>query len=125
MYSGDYSFAELIGRSSHDPELRRTQSGIAVTSYTLALERDSKSQSDKRETDFIDIVAEHSKIREQVLFEERMAVVKGYLQIRSWIDTEGNRRRSARLWPIAFTLVIPRGRAEQCSGGEVTQRKRV
>lgn len=47
----------LMGRLTRDPELRRTQSGTAVTSFSLAVERDYKSQSGEKETDFIDVVA--------------------------------------------------------------------
>ena len=47
----------LMGRLTRDPELRRTQSGTAVTSFTIACDRDFKAQSGEKETDFIDIVA--------------------------------------------------------------------
>ena len=47
----------LMGRLTRDPELRRTQSGTAVTSFSWAVDRDFKSQSGEKETDFIDIVA--------------------------------------------------------------------
>ena len=47
----------IMGRLTRDPELRRTQSGTAVTSFTLAVDRDFKSQSGEKETDFIDVVA--------------------------------------------------------------------
>lgn len=47
----------LMGRLTHDPELRRTQNGTAVTGFSLAVERDFKDEDGKRATDFIDIVA--------------------------------------------------------------------
>ena len=47
----------LMGRLTRDPELRRTQSGTAVASFTLAVDRDYKAQDGERSTDFIDIVA--------------------------------------------------------------------
>ena len=47
----------LMGRLTRDPELRRTGSGTAVTSFSLAVDRDFKSQDGEKETDFIDIVA--------------------------------------------------------------------
>ena len=47
----------IMGRLTRDPELRRTQSGTAVTSFSLAVDRDYKSQSGEKETDFIDVVA--------------------------------------------------------------------
>ena len=47
----------IMGRLTRDPELRRTQSGTPVTSFSLAVDRDFKSQSGEKETDFIDVVA--------------------------------------------------------------------
>ena len=48
----------LMGRLTRDPELRRTQSGVAVASFSLAVDRDFQSRdSGEKQTDFIDIVA--------------------------------------------------------------------
>ena len=47
----------LMGRLTRDPELRRTGSGTAVSSFSIAVDRDFKGQSGEKETDFIDIVA--------------------------------------------------------------------
>ena len=47
----------LMGRLTRDPELRRTQSGTAVVSFSIACDRDYAAQGAERETDFIDIVA--------------------------------------------------------------------
>ena len=47
----------IMGRLTRDPELRRTQSGTAVCSFSVAVDRDFKSQSGEKETDFIDVVA--------------------------------------------------------------------
>lgn len=86
----------LMGRLTKKPELRRTQSGVAVTSFSLAVERDYKSQSGERETDFIDVVAWRStaEFAAKYLDKGRMAAVTGSLQGRSWQDKEGNKRRS-------------------------------
>lgn len=56
----------LMGRLTRDPELRHTGSGLAVASFSLAVDRDFKSQSGEKETDFVDIVAFHGGLREQV-----------------------------------------------------------
>ena len=49
---------DVMGRLTRDPEMRRTGSGLAVTSFTLAVERDySGKDGGERETDFIDCVA--------------------------------------------------------------------
>lgn len=84
----------LMGRLTRDPELRRTQSGVAVTSFTLAVERDYKEQSGERLTDFIDVVAwRHTAEFACKYFRKgSMTAVTGRLQKRSWIDNDGNTR---------------------------------
>ena len=86
----------LMGRLTRDPELRRTQSGTAVASFTLAVERDFKTRDGQRETDFIDIVAWRSTAEfvSKYFTKGRMAVVDGRLQVRDWTDRDGNKRRS-------------------------------
>ena len=87
----------LMGRLTRDPELRRTGSGTAVTSFSLAVDRDFKSQSGEKETDFIDIVAwrNTAEFVSKYFTKGRMAVVEGRLQIRSYTDKDGNNRRAA------------------------------
>ena len=89
----------LMGRLVRDPELRRTGSGTAVASLTLAVDRDYKSQSGEKETDFIDIVAWRSTAEFVCKYftKGRMAVVEGRLQIRDWTDRDGGKRRSAEV----------------------------
>lgn len=89
----------IMGRLTRDPELRRTQSGTAVTSFSLAVDRDYKSQSGEKETDFIDVVAWRSTAEfvSKYFTKGRMAVVEGRLQIRDWQDRDGNKRRSAEV----------------------------
>ena len=75
----------LMGRLTRDPELRRTQSGTAVASFTLAVDRDYAAQGAERETDFIDIVAWRgtAEFAQKFFSKGRMAVVTGRLQIRN------------------------------------------
>ena len=89
----------LMGRLTRDPELRRTGSGIAVASFTLAEDRDYAAQGAERETDFVDIVAWRSTAEfvSKYFTKGRMAVVSGRLQIRNWQDKDGNKRRSAEV----------------------------
>ena len=89
----------LMGRLTRDPELRRTSSGTAVTSFSLAVDRDFKSQSGEKETDFIDIVAwrNTAEFVSKYFTKGRMAVVEGRLQIRDWTDKDGGKRRSAEV----------------------------
>ena len=89
----------IIGRLARDPELRRTQSGISVTSFTIACEQDYKDANGDKTTDFIDIVAwrNTAEFISKYLSKGRMAVIDGRLQLRDWTDREGNRRRSAEI----------------------------
>jgi len=90
----------LMGRLTRDPELRRTGSGVAVASFTLAVDRDFGSRdSGEKETDFIDIVAwrNTAEFVSKYFTKGRMAVVSGRLQIRNWNEKDGNKRRSAEV----------------------------
>ena len=90
----------IMGRLTRDPELRRTGSGIAVASFTLAVDRDfSSKDSGEKETDFIDCVAlrQTGEFVSKYFSKGRMAVVSGRLQIRNWEDNDGNKRRTAEV----------------------------
>lgn len=90
----------LMGRLTRDPELRRTGSGIAVASFSLAVDRDFGSKENgEKETDFIDIVAwrNTAEFVSKYFTKGRMAVVSGRLQIRNWNDKDGNKRRTAEV----------------------------
>ena len=89
----------IMGRFTKDPELRRTGSGTAVTSFSLACDRDFKSQSGDKETDFIEVVAwkNTAEFVSKYFSKGRMAVVEGRLQIRDWTDKAGGKRRSAEV----------------------------
>ena len=89
----------IMGRLTRDPELRRTGSGTAVTSFSLACDRDFKSQSGDKETDFIEVVAwkNTAEFVSKYFSKGRMAVVDGRLQIRDWTDKAGNKRTTAEV----------------------------
>ena len=90
----------IMGRLTRDPELRRTGSGIAVASFTLAVDRDFGGRDGgEKETDFIDCVAwrQTGEFVSKYFTKGRMAVVSGRLQIRSWTDKDGNKRRTAEI----------------------------
>ena len=89
----------IMGRLTRDPELRYTQSQIPVASFTLAVDRDYKSDGGDRETDFIDCVAWRGtgEFVSKWFTKGQMAVVSGRLQIRPWEDRDGNKRRSAEI----------------------------
>ncbi len=90
----------IMGRLTRDPELRRTGSGVAVASFTVAVDRDfSGRDGGERETDFIDCVAwrNSGEFVSKYFTKGSMIVVSGRLQIRSWTDKEGNKRRTAEV----------------------------
>ena len=90
----------IMGRLTRDPELRRTGTGVAVTSFSLAVDRDfGNRESGERETDFIDCVAwrQTGEFVSKYFAKGRMAVVSGRLQIRNWTDKDGNKRRTAQV----------------------------
>ena len=89
----------IMGRLTRDPELRRTGSGVAVASFTVAVDRDMAPQGQEKETDFIDCVAwrQTGEFVSKYFTKGRMIVVSGRLQIRSWTDKDGNNRRTAEV----------------------------
>ena len=90
----------IMGRLTRDPELRRTGSGIAVASFTVAVDRDfADKQSGEKETDFIACVAwrQTGEFVSKYFTKGRMIVVDGRLQIRGWTDKDGNKRRTAEV----------------------------
>ena len=90
----------LMGRLTRDPELRHTQTGTAVASFSLAVERDFKDKATgEKVTDFIDVVAwrQTAEFVSRYFTKGRMAVAEGRLQLRDWTDKEGNKRRSAEV----------------------------
>lgn len=94
-----YNHIGIMGRLTRDPELRRTQSGKAVCTITLAVDRDRQSKDGEKQTDFIDVVAwgKLSEFVTKYLAKGRMVTVEGRLQSRKWVDDSGNKRTS---WEI-------------------------
>lgn len=90
----------LMGRLVRDPELRRTQSGVPVASFRIAVDRDfGNRETGEREADFIDVVAwrQTGEFVSKYFAKGRMAVVSGRLQMRNWTDNQGNKRTSAEV----------------------------
>ena len=111
----------LMGRMTRDPELRRTGSGVAVTSFTLAVDRDFKDSSGEKGTDFIEVVAWRSTAEFVTKYfgKGRMAVVSGRLEIRDWTDKEGNKRRSAEI--VADNVYFGDSKKEESQGQTQSQ----
>ena len=108
----------LMGRLTRDPELRRTQTGTPVASFSLAVDRDFKDKATgERSTDFIDVVAwrQTAEFVSRYFTKGRMAVVEGRLQIRDWTDKEGGKRRSAEV--IADQVYFGDSKRDSDGGG--------
>lgn len=88
----------IMGRLTKNPELRRTQSGTAVTSFSIACERDYK-QGDQKATDFLEVVAWRNTAEyvSKYFAKGRMAIIEGRLQVREWQDKDGNNRRTTEI----------------------------
>lgn len=90
----------IMGRLTRDPELRRTGSGLAVASFTVAVDRDwPNKETGEKETDFIDCVAwrQTGEFVSKYFMKGSMIVVSGRLQIRTWTDKDGNKRKTAEI----------------------------
>lgn len=108
----------IMGRLTKDPELRRTGSGKAVASFTLAVDRDfTDAQTGKKETDSIDCVAwqQTGEFVSKYFSKGRMAVVSGRLQIRGWTDKDGNKRRTAEV--VADNVYFGDSKRDSDNGG--------
>lgn len=90
----------IMGRITRDLELRRTQDGTAVTSFTVAVDDDFKNKATgEKKTYFLDVVAwrQDAEFVCQYLGKGRMVVVEGKLTVRDWTDKDGNKRRNAEI----------------------------
>ena len=90
----------IMGRITRDLELRRTQDGTAVTSFTVAVDDDFKSKATgEKKTYFLDVVAwrQAAEFVCQHLGKGRMVVVEGKLTVRDWTDKDGNKRHNAEI----------------------------
>ena len=111
----------IMGRLVRDPELRTTQSGTPVTSFTLAVDRDFKSRdSGEKSTDFIDVLAcrQTEEFVCKYFAKGRMAVAEGRLQIREWKDRDGNNRRTAEV--VADNVYFADSKRDAESAGSYT-----
>ncbi|MBE6902887.1 MAG: single-stranded DNA-binding protein [Ruminococcaceae bacterium] len=103
----------LMGRLTRDPEVRHTQSGFPVASFTLAVERDFAQKGAERQTDFIDIVAwrHTAEFVSKYFTKGQLVAVSGRLQIRDWTDNNGAKRRTAEV--VADNVYFAEGRRDR------------
>ena len=109
----------LMGRLTHDVELRRTAAGVFVASFSLAVDRDiANKQTGERDTDFIDIVAWRgtAEFAARHFHKGSMMAVSGRLQLRDWTDKDGIKRRSAEV--VADNIYFGESRNSAQATGE-------
>lgn len=87
------------GRLTKEPEMRRTPSGIAVTTFTIAVDEDRRSDSGEKEAQFIECVAWRATAEfvANSMHKGSLVMVVGRLQFRSWTDRDGNKRKTAEI----------------------------
>ena len=109
----------IMGRLTRDPEMRTTQSGVAVASFTLAVDRDFGGRDGgEKQTDFIDCTAwrHTAEFVSKYFSKGRMAVVSGRLQIDNYTDNDGNKRRSAKV--IADNIYFGDSKKDGATSGQ-------
>ncbi len=112
----------VMGRLTRDPELRHTQTGTAVASFSLACDRDFKDKTTgEKATDFIDVVAwrQTAEFVSRYFAKGRMAVVEGRLQLRDYTDRDGNKRRAAEV--VAENVYFGDSKRDGDAGGYAPQ----
>ncbi|RJX20150.1 MAG: single-stranded DNA-binding protein [Desulforudis sp.] len=108
----------LIGRLVRDPEMNYTAQGTPVTRFTIAVDRGFADTSGKKQTDFVDVVVwrDQAESVAKYLAKGRLVTVQGRLQIRSYDDSQGVRRKAAEI--VAQRVVfMPDGKKNDAPGG--------
>ena len=109
----------IMGRLTRDPEMRTTQSGVAVASFTLAVDRDFGGRDGgEKQTDFIDCTAwrHTAEFVSKYFSKGRMAVVSGRLQIDNYTDNDGNTRKAAKV--IADNIYFGDSKKDGATGSQ-------
>jgi single-strand DNA-binding protein len=112
----------LMGRLTRDPELRHTQSGTPVATFSIAVERDYAPKGAERQTDFFDVVAwqRTAEFVSRYLTKGRLVIVQGRLQTRDWTDQNGGKRRAFEIIAdnVNFAITESRRDGQQQGGGQ-------
>ena len=103
----------LMGRFTRDPELRSTNGGVVVTSFSLAVERDKANSDGTRDVDFIDIVAwrQLAEFVCKYFGKGQLAAVRGRLQRRTWKDKDGANRATIEVVASDVYFADSKGKA--------------
>ena len=105
--------AAIVGRLAADPELRHTASGVAVTSFTLAVSRNYSRQGEERQTDWIDVVAWRNTAEFVCKYFAKGSPigVDGSIQTRSYTDRDGNKRTAFEV--VAENVFFAGGKSQK------------
>lgn len=108
----------IMGRLTRDPEYRTTGNGTSVANFSVAVERDFKTDAGEKETDFIDCVAwrQTAEFVTKYMKKGSMVAVSGRLQVRAWTDKDGNKRRTAEVIADNVYFAESKKQAESTSG---------
>ena len=100
----------LIGRLTKDPELRSTQSGTSVCTFTLAVDRGFTTNDGKKETDFIPVVVWRGQAEScgRYLSKGKLCAVDGRLQIRTYEASDGSKRTIAEVIAETVRFLSPK-----------------
>jgi single-strand DNA-binding protein len=111
----------IMGRICNELELKMTNTGTEVLSFTVACERDFKDKDGNKQTDFIDVIAfkNTANFVSQYFAKGRMAVVSGRLQTRTWEDRDGNKRKSTEI--IAENVYFGDSKSNQATTENASQ----
>ena len=117
-----YNRVILIGRTTRDPELRYSPQGHAVTGFTLAVDRPFKNSQGEREADFIDVTVwrKPAEMVAQYVNKGHLLAVEGRLEVRSYTDSQGIRRKGARIVANAVRFLTPKSAGAALDGQQVT-----
>ncbi|NLJ37055.1 MAG: single-stranded DNA-binding protein [candidate division WS1 bacterium] len=109
----------LVGRLGNDPEMRYTPSGVAVTTFRLAVNRPPRADSTEQETDWLNVVT-FGKVAEtvaQYLDKGALVGIEGRVQSRTWEGQDGQRRYEVEINAIRVRFLESRQEAERRRGG--------
>ena len=112
--------AIIMGRLTADPELKKTQSGISVTAFTVAVDRRYQKAGEEKQTDFISVVAwrQTAEFIEKYFSKGSMVAVRGFIQTRRYEDNNGNKRTAVEVVADEVSFC---GSNAQKSGARPTQ----
>lgn len=114
----------LMGRLGRDPDVRYTNSGTKVASFSLAVDRDFKDKATgARVTDWVEIVAwrQTAEFASKWFRKGQMAVVEGRLQVRNYTDREGNKRRAVEVMADSIYFCGGKDQSAQPSEGNADE----